>query len=91
MAVYSMKSGNMEAREELLEASNPEETAEQIDVEIEKFDTAEQLRSHLMDHYRETGERSQRELDMLIRKALMHFKDALEDREQRVIYSELEE
>lgn len=90
MAVFSIEGGDLEDREELLDSSEPEDTAEKIDACVRKLENEEELRQHLLDHYRSEGIDDRARAMILTEKALTHFRDALENRENRVLYDRLE-
>jgi cytochrome c peroxidase len=91
MAVFSLEEGSMEDREQLLEAPEPEQAAEELDADVRKFESEEQLRQHLLAHYKSKGVDDRARAMILTEKALSHFKDALENRENRVLYDRLED
>lgn len=91
MAVFSLESGDLEHREELLDAAAPEQKLQEIDAEVRKLESEEDLRQHLLTHYRSEGVEDRARAMILTEKALEHFEDALEGRENRVLYDRLED
>lgn len=89
MAVYNLKEGSLRDREKLLETDRDmEEFAEELDVEIEKFEDTEELRDYLEGNFKELNDVE--EARKLANMAAMHLKPAVEDAEDRVLYPELD-
>jgi thiamine pyrophosphate-dependent acetolactate synthase large subunit-like protein len=88
MAIYTMKEGTLEDREKLLESEDKEKVAEKLGLEIEELKTEEELVQHL-----EENMSKEKVLDSknVAKMAAQHFRTALGDFEDRILYTELDE
>lgn len=83
-----MKTGSLDDREKLLESENKEKVAEKLGIELEEFETEDELIQHL----EENMDRSEVDHPEDVAKmAVQHMRTALGDFEDRVLYTELGE
>lgn len=88
MAVYNLKEGTLGDREKLLKSDrDPEEAAEELGIEIEKFEDTEELQGYLEDNFKQSE--GVKNAQKLAKMAAMHLKPAVDDLEDRVLYTEL--
>lgn len=88
MGVYTMKTGDLEDREKLLDSENKQKVAEKLGVELEQIETEDELVRHLEQNMDEEEVAFPEDVAKM---AVQHMRTALGDFEDRILYTELEE